>query len=217
MASDETRARIINAAGPIFAEKGFKDATVREICDAAEVGLASVNYHFRDKQQLYVEVVDAAFDYLDENRPALREWADGTPVEVRLLEWIEHLAGKILASPRDSWQDRLLAREFQSPTPACAEILEKRVDREMAPLVSILEEALPPEASPAERDQFALSIIGQILIYDSHRDLVRMIRAEENEAQIFDATQVARQAVRVSLAALGLTPPLGRFWDKEQA
>ena len=77
MASDETRARIIEAAGPIFAEKGFRDATVREICDAAEVGLASVNYHFRDKQQLYVDVVEAAFDYLDQNRPALREWPDG--------------------------------------------------------------------------------------------------------------------------------------------
>ena len=216
MASDETRARIIEAAGPIFAEKGFRDATVREICDAAEVGLASVNYHFRDKQQLYVDVVEAAFDYLDQNGPALREWAAGTPVEVRLVEWIGRLAHKVLASPKDSWQDRLLNREFQAPNPACEQVLVRRVDREVAPLVSILAEALPAEASLADRHQFALSIIGQILIYNSHRDLVRMIRAEESEAQIFDAAQVARQVTQVSFAALGLTPPLGRFWDKEQ-
>ena len=87
----------------------------------------------------------------------------------------------------------------------------------MAPLVSILTEALPAEASPADRHQFALNIIGQILIYDSHRDLVQMIRADESEAQIFDAAQVARQVTQVSFAALGLTPPLGRLWEEEQA
>ena len=45
---DDTATRVLNAAGPIFAEKGFKDATVREICSAAGVNLASVNYYFRD-------------------------------------------------------------------------------------------------------------------------------------------------------------------------
>jgi AcrR family transcriptional regulator len=48
-AADDTATRVLNAAGLIFAEKGFKDATVREICSAAGVNLASVNYYFRDK------------------------------------------------------------------------------------------------------------------------------------------------------------------------
>ena len=55
-----TRSRILNAAGPVFADKGFRDATVRDICQAASVNLASVNYHFGDKQRLYIESVKEA-------------------------------------------------------------------------------------------------------------------------------------------------------------
>ncbi|MBL9122992.1 MAG: TetR family transcriptional regulator, partial [Planctomycetaceae bacterium] len=35
MASDDARNRILKAAGPVFADKGFQGATVREICQAA--------------------------------------------------------------------------------------------------------------------------------------------------------------------------------------
>ena len=51
MSTDDTASRLLNAAGPIFAEKGYQNATVREICAAAGVNLASVNYYFRDKER----------------------------------------------------------------------------------------------------------------------------------------------------------------------
>ncbi|HUU85505.1 MAG TPA: TetR/AcrR family transcriptional regulator [Phycisphaerae bacterium] len=209
MATDETRARIIEVAGPIFAEKGFRDATVREICAAADVGLASVNYHFRDKQQLYVHVVESAFDDLERHRPPLREWPAGTPVETRLQESIEWLAHKVLASPKDSWPNRLLTREIQAPTPACEGVLRRRIDADLAPLNAILADVLPAEEGTAQCHQLVLSIIGQILIYDSHRDLVRLVRADESESEVFQPSKIARHVTRVSLAALGLTVPIG--------
>ena len=211
MATDETRAKIIEAAGPIFAEKGFRDATVREICDAAGVGLASVNYHFRDKQQLYVRVVEAAFDEMDRIRPPLKDWPPDTPLEIRLRDWIERLSHKVLAKLKDSWQDRLLAREIQEVTPACEEILRRRIDRDLTPLDRILAEALPPDTSLAERRRVAIGIVGQILIYDSHRELVRLLRAETGaESTVVDPAMASSDAQRMSLAALGLAPPIGR-------
>lgn len=204
-------------AGPIFAEKGFRDATVREICDAAGVGLASVNYHFRDKQHLYVHVVQSVFDEVERHRPLLRQWPPGTPAETRLQQWIERLAHRVLASPKDSWQDRLLTREIQAPTPACEEVLRKRIDAEIAPLDAILVDVLPAEAGAVERHQLAVSIIGQILIYDSHRDLVRLLRAEESELDIFDASKIARYVTRVSMATLGLPSTIGRPRGEERA
>ena len=60
MPRDDTRQRILAAAGPIFATEGYERATVRDICDAAGVNLASVNYYFGEKERLYIESVKEA-------------------------------------------------------------------------------------------------------------------------------------------------------------
>ena len=58
MSSGETtKARLLEAAGEEFAEKGYEAARIRTICDRAGANLAAVNYHFGDKEQLYVEAV----------------------------------------------------------------------------------------------------------------------------------------------------------------
>ncbi|MDF7801912.1 CerR family C-terminal domain-containing protein [Pontiellaceae bacterium B1224] len=51
-----TKERLIQAAVVIFAEKGYHNATVAEICEAAEANIAAVNYHFGDKENLYRQV-----------------------------------------------------------------------------------------------------------------------------------------------------------------
>ena len=53
----ETRRQLLEAAGAVFAEVGFRNATVREICRHAGANIAAVNYHFGDKETLYAEVL----------------------------------------------------------------------------------------------------------------------------------------------------------------
>jgi len=53
----ETRARIIQAAKDVFAERGFAGARVDEIARRAEVNKAALYYHIGDKQALYGEVL----------------------------------------------------------------------------------------------------------------------------------------------------------------
>ena len=54
---DPTKVRLIEAAGEEFAGKGFDATRIRTICDRAGANMAAVNYHFGDKEQLYVETV----------------------------------------------------------------------------------------------------------------------------------------------------------------
>lgn len=51
-----TRDRLLDEAEDLFAQRGFHAVSVREITKAAQSNLAAVNYHFGNKQNLYLEV-----------------------------------------------------------------------------------------------------------------------------------------------------------------
>ncbi len=53
MSDKPTPERVLASACEVFAEKGFRDATVAEICERAQANIAAVNYHFGDKSSLY--------------------------------------------------------------------------------------------------------------------------------------------------------------------
>ncbi len=76
----ETRQRLLTAAERLFADRGFKKVTVREICLAARANVAAVNYHFGDKLGLYREVLQVGDrrDARDQRPPRARP-ASGTP------------------------------------------------------------------------------------------------------------------------------------------
>ncbi|MEW6712769.1 MAG: TetR family transcriptional regulator, partial [Candidatus Riflebacteria bacterium] len=74
--SGDARTKLLKAAAEIFATNGFKGATVREICKAANQALGAVNYHFRDKQGLYEAVFRATMEELIQNMSPIPENAD---------------------------------------------------------------------------------------------------------------------------------------------
>ena len=61
-AVDNTRTRLLKAAAEVFAEHGYENATVRQICTRAGANVALVNYHFGDKLELYTEVKNVFVD-----------------------------------------------------------------------------------------------------------------------------------------------------------
>ena len=58
--SEDTRERILLASQKLFAEKGFDATSVRDITTEAHCNVASVNYHFGDKEGLYRAMVKAS-------------------------------------------------------------------------------------------------------------------------------------------------------------
>ncbi len=52
-----TSERILEAAKQLFATKGYEGATTKEICDAAEVNVAAVHYHYGSKEELLRQII----------------------------------------------------------------------------------------------------------------------------------------------------------------
>ena len=77
---ESTPDRVIEAAGHEFADKGFDQATVRDICQRAGANLAAVNYHFGDKHKLYVAAVTTAHRWILSQTP-LPNRPEGTPAQ----------------------------------------------------------------------------------------------------------------------------------------
>jgi len=50
------QARLVEAAEVLFCERGFNETSVRDIAGVADCNVASVNYYFGGKENLYVEV-----------------------------------------------------------------------------------------------------------------------------------------------------------------
>ena len=49
-----TRERLLCAAREVFAARGVKEATVRDICALAQANVAAVNYHYGGKDRLFM-------------------------------------------------------------------------------------------------------------------------------------------------------------------
>ena len=208
MEPDPTKNRVLDAAGKVFAQKGYESATVREICDLAGANIAAVNYHFGDKQRLYIAACVEA-QCVREGAVPLPEWGPNTPPTDRLRDFIRTFLRRLLEEKRPAWHRELMLRELANPTEACAHVVEDYI-RPMAGILSgILAELLPPGTSEEEIFPIGFSIVGQCLFYHVNQPIASRLMGEEAYARL-TIDQLAEHIARFSLAALGYEEPLVR-------
>ena len=205
VAQDPTKSRLLEGAGEEFAEKGFELARVRAICDRAGANLAAINYHFGDKEHLYVEVLREAhrcgLDPQDERFDRRL-----SPAE-RLRTFIHHFLGRVLAmnQPED-WQHRLMLREMLSPTPF-SEVLVREMIRPRFELMRGLMREICPEADDRRLNALVFSVIGQCLHYKMARRVTERLIGDEGYRAL-DLDYLTDHITAFCLAALGMGPTL---------
>lgn len=164
--------RLLDAAGAVFAERGFEAATVREICARAEANLAAVNYHFGDKERLYIEAVKAAHARrLARHPPPVLP--PGMPPAARLRLWIRHLLQRlVLDQDQPAWCAQLVMRELAVPTAACRELTQEFIRPQFEQLVALVAELAPPRTSARQLHLLAFSIVGQCVYHRLARPII---------------------------------------------
>ncbi len=202
-ASQETRRRLLLAAGEVFADRGFHAATIKEITDRAGASLASVNYHFRDKAELYAAVLRR----LAEDMAAVVPPADGadgyragrTPAD-RLRRFVRHFVVALHNRRRATWEQVLLARELAEPTAA----LDPCHAQVMGPLGGQLSELVAdllgvPPADPAV-GLAAASVVGQCVYYMKPPTVIGRLHPQLGGRP--DAERLAAHIAAFSLAGI---------------
>ena len=204
MSEDDTRQRILLAAGQAFAESGLQGTTVREICRRADVNTAAVNYHFRDKQNLYRESIMYAHSEKVTQFP-MPDLAESPSPEERLYAFVLTMARRLLGTAEMSWQTSLLFREMFQPTGVCRELVEDFIRPHFEMLKNVIVELAPRELTPIELHQAAFSVIGQVHFYKMNRPVTEMLVSKEMLERMFDPEEIAQHVTQFTVAALRLS------------
>ncbi|MCB0384337.1 MAG: TetR/AcrR family transcriptional regulator [Bdellovibrionales bacterium] len=72
----ETRIKILEVASHLFARFGYEGTSIRDIAGKAEVNIAAINYHFKNKQSLYWQIYEMAHHRLSEDMKAIAAQED---------------------------------------------------------------------------------------------------------------------------------------------
>jgi AcrR family transcriptional regulator len=162
--SADTRQRLIDAAAVLFADSGFENVTVREICKASNANVAAVNYHFGDKAGLYRAVVMHAIMVMQDTNERSQRAGDGQSPEDQIRSFVRVFVGRLTGDNPSAWIYRLMARELQHPTEALELLMTQVVQPRLLYLCTVAGAimGLPPADPRVKRS--AASLQSQCLL-----------------------------------------------------
>jgi AcrR family transcriptional regulator len=205
----ETRQRLLEAAGEVFAERGFRNTTIREICRRAQANLAAVNYHFRDKEGLYAAVMKYAHAYALEKYPLAQRESEEMPASDRLHTFIHYLLFSILDKGPPAWLGKIMAREMIEPTRALDDLVESIISPMSQKLAAIVRELLWEQVPDDLVYCCQISIIGQCLHYRNARPVIQRLFSEHR----YLPEDIARMADHITRFSLGGLRSLAKSKD----
>lgn len=184
-----TRLHLLDTAGRVFAERGYSDATSKEICERAGTPLASVNYHFGSRDALYEAVLIEAHRQvvsLDDLEQATHVSADP---RLKLRAVLSRLVG-LSTHAAAPWGFRVMLREVMSPSPVVPALVEKAVRPKAKVLLGLIGEILnlPPD-HPAVQRSLVFSVLPSIVLLVAPKELPRKVLpaiAKDDEALLED-------------------------------
>ena len=197
---EQTRDRLLEAAGEIFAEFGFRQTTVRDICRRGKANVAAVNYYFGDKEALYFAAVERAHI----SSAGLEDvvwppgWTPPQKLRVFIRQWLEQQ----LADDRPSWHMKLMLREMSDPTGACVKLVEAYIRPMAETLRGIIQELVPGELDERRGWMIGFSVVSQCLFYKVHRPIAELLVGSDLYSH-FNIAAIAEHITQFSLAALG--------------
>lgn len=184
----DTQTKLIEAAAPLFAKKGFAGVSIRELAEAAGVNIAAVSYYFKGKEGLYQAVLEEQFQPIAQ---ALRQMDSASPVPAleRLTLYARHIA--VIHGQRP-YLIRFLHTELTNPTSCFESVVKKYISKIYTFIYTALEEGVAAGQLQADLNlsYAAMSLAGIMNFYFIAKPLTKdlvpgALSDEEYTAQAF--------------------------------
>jgi AcrR family transcriptional regulator len=196
----KTRDRLLVSASRIFAEKGFQDATIAEICAQAKSNIASVNYHFRDKETLYLESWRFAFNRELLLYPPDSDLKAGATAEQKLAGRIKSLIHRV--ADDHSYSFMIIHKEMAQPTRLLEDILEKEINPQRLQMFVLLRECLGQKATEQQIQYCHASIMGQCFQLLRLKQIQSVRPNRSHPSDLSDIKAFAEHVVNFSLVGI---------------
>jgi len=167
-----TRDQLLESACEIFAEKGFREATVADICGRAGANIAAVNYHFGDKEKLYAEVWKLSFHRSLEAYPPHAGIDETSSPEDKLRAHVKSVLSRIFDEGKHGHSSKILLAEMGNPSGPMLKVMEEAISPQKKRLQGIVRELIGKGASNRDVDLCVLSVINQCLGFGHRRILI---------------------------------------------
>jgi AcrR family transcriptional regulator len=176
----ETKRRIVEAAGEIFADLGYEHATIRAISERASVNVAAINYHFGGKKNLYLAVLRFFRGRAFEKYPFDPAEFASSPPEERLRVFVRQLLFRLLDEGEGSLIAKLVMRELMQPTSGLDMIVGETASKFFGFLYQAVSEFFPVRPPGMTLNFCCLSVVGQVFQLYLGRQLMRRLLHREN-------------------------------------
>ena len=203
-----TKDQILRAAVKVFAEKGYRNATVRGIVSLAGAqNLNSIVYYFGSKELLYKAVLEFMFEEADKFRetPDPSDFGKGPPEE-RLRMMIRLLCRVMYGIESDIDRDfyAIFVREVANPSPFFDEMVERYLRPLKQHMFSILRDYFGKDAKEDIIRKCEYSISAQIMHYAFSWSIISRIYPDHPplESQI---EELSEHIILFSLGGLRMT------------
>ncbi len=163
---DNTKLRIFLAGVRLFAAKGYKGATVRDICrDAEAANLNAINYYFNGKEGLYRTILEAMFGELGKRwDEADADAPPDLPPEERLRRYVRIYCSLLYAEqPLGREFTTIFLSEMVHPSPFLAEATQHLVAPQTERFMNLILELLGPNADQTTAGHCLVSVLGPLL------------------------------------------------------
>ncbi len=148
--SSDTKTRLLETAATLFAEHGYRGASVRRICDLARANPGAISYHFGGKKQLYRTALRRAASSLSEFSVSNIDNGEDAP-PLSITDVLDRVLDRLETRPHDA---RLLLRDLADGGEVAVEALEPTIRTAFEGLRLAIGEDSAPRGSATGRALF---------------------------------------------------------------